>query len=189
MDCKAVSNAVVISWYQRQRKVFISFYFWLFWQSVSVAFFTWHNISYNAITITAIIHVRWDAVTKKISTCDSSKTYFSNQSFRSCNFIKKETLVPVLSCEFCKISKNTIFYGKPLVPASGRYNTLCSYVPCSNSESLSKERSSTMGNDKGDLFGKEYRNFITKNRKAKNQAMAVIKPGNHLKQTKRWEAE
>ena len=75
------------------------------------------------------------------------------------------------------------------MPTSGRYNTLCSYVPCSNSESLLKERSSTIGNDKGDLFGKEYRNFITKNRKAKNQAMAVNKPVNHLKQTKRWEAE
>ena len=27
----------------------------------------------------------------------------------ACNFIKKETLVKVLSCEFCKISKNTFF--------------------------------------------------------------------------------
>ena len=26
-----------------------------------------------------------------------------------CNFIKKETLAQVLSCEFCKISKNTLF--------------------------------------------------------------------------------
>ena len=25
----------------------------------------------------------------------------------SCNFIKKEALVPALSCEFCKIFKNT----------------------------------------------------------------------------------
>ena len=27
----------------------------------------------------------------------------------NCNFIKKETLVQVFSCEFCKISKNTLF--------------------------------------------------------------------------------
>ena len=41
------------------------------------------------------------------------------------------------------------------MPASGRYNALCSCIPCSNSESLSKESSSTMGEDEGDLFGKE----------------------------------
>ena len=28
---------------------------------------------------------------------------------QACNFIKKETLAQVLSCEFCKISKNTFF--------------------------------------------------------------------------------
>ena len=27
----------------------------------------------------------------------------------ACNFIKKETLAQVLSCEFCKISSNTFF--------------------------------------------------------------------------------
>ena len=27
----------------------------------------------------------------------------------ACNFIKKETLAQVLSCEFCEISKNTFF--------------------------------------------------------------------------------
>ena len=28
---------------------------------------------------------------------------------QACNFIKKETLAQVFSCEFCKISKNTFF--------------------------------------------------------------------------------
>ena len=28
---------------------------------------------------------------------------------QACNFIKKETLVRVFSCEFCEISKNTFF--------------------------------------------------------------------------------
>ena len=32
---------------------------------------------------------------------------------KACNFIKKETLAQVLSCEFCKISKNTFFYRIP----------------------------------------------------------------------------
>ena len=27
----------------------------------------------------------------------------------ACNFVKKETLAQVFSCEFCKISKNTLF--------------------------------------------------------------------------------
>ena len=36
----------------------------------------------------------------------------------ACNFIKKETLAQVFSCEFCEISKNTFFYGTSLVAAS-----------------------------------------------------------------------
>ena len=34
------------------------------------------------------------------------------------NFIKKETLAQVFSCEFCEISKNTFFYRTPLVATS-----------------------------------------------------------------------
>ena len=37
---------------------------------------------------------------------------------QACNFIKKETLAQVFSCEFCEISKNTFFYRTPLVAAS-----------------------------------------------------------------------
>ena len=29
--------------------------------------------------------------------------------FETCNFIKKETLLQVFSCEFCEVSKNTFF--------------------------------------------------------------------------------
>ena len=32
----------------------------------------------------------------------------------ACNFIKKETLAQVFSCEFCEISKNTFSYRTPL---------------------------------------------------------------------------
>ena len=35
----------------------------------------------------------------------------------SCNFIKKETLTQLFSCEFYEISKNTFFYKIPLVAA------------------------------------------------------------------------
>ena len=32
----------------------------------------------------------------------------------ACNFIKKETLAQVFSCEFCEISKNTFFFTEHL---------------------------------------------------------------------------
>ena len=37
---------------------------------------------------------------------------------QACNFIKKETLIRVFSCEFCKISKNIFFHRTPPVAAS-----------------------------------------------------------------------
>ena len=37
------------------------------------------------------------------------------------NFIKKETLAEVFSCEFCEISMNTLYYRTPLVAASINY--------------------------------------------------------------------
>ena len=36
---------------------------------------------------------------------------------QTCNFIKKETLAQVFSCEFCQIFKNNYFYRKPPVEA------------------------------------------------------------------------
>ena len=43
-----------------------------------------------------------------------------------CNFIKKETLARVFSCEFFEISKNTFFYRTPLVAAPVYYVKVCS---------------------------------------------------------------
>ena len=37
---------------------------------------------------------------------------------KACNFIKKEAVAQVFSCEFCKISKNTFSYRAPPVAAS-----------------------------------------------------------------------
>ena len=34
---------------------------------------------------------------------------FTGKQVQACNFIKRETLAQVFSCEFCKISKNTFF--------------------------------------------------------------------------------
>ena len=43
---------------------------------------------------------------------------------QACNFIKKETLAQVLSCEFFEISKNTFINRTPLVTAS----VICSFI-------------------------------------------------------------
>ena len=47
------------------------------------------------------------------------RNFFFN---KACNFIKKETLAQVFSCEFCEISKNTFSYRTPLLAASALYN-------------------------------------------------------------------
>ena len=44
---------------------------------------------------------------------------------RVCNFIKKETLAQVFSCEFCEISKNTFFHRTPPVAASVNKLNIC----------------------------------------------------------------
>ena len=44
--------------------------------------------------------------------------FFNKVAGGACNFIEKETLVQVFSCEFCEISKNTFSDRIPLVGAS-----------------------------------------------------------------------
>ena len=44
--------------------------------------------------------------------------FFDKIAGGACNFIKKETLAQMFSCEFCKISKNSFFFRTPLVAAS-----------------------------------------------------------------------
>ena len=46
------------------------------------------------------------------------QSLFFNNTAGPCNFIKKEVLAHVFSCEFCEISKNTCSYWAPLVAAS-----------------------------------------------------------------------
>ena len=60
------------------------------------------------------------------------------------------------------------------------YNALFSCMPYSHLKSLLKERSGTMG-DEGDLFDKEFRNFVTVNRKANCQTVTSLKPVNQMK--------
>ena len=48
----------------------------------------------------------------------SVEKVFLEKCPQACNFIKKEILAQVFSCEFCKISKKTFFYRTPPVAAS-----------------------------------------------------------------------
>ena len=50
----------------------------------------------------------------------------------ACNFIKKETLTQVFSCEFCDIDKNTFYYRIPLVATSGVLINFAILEPFSN---------------------------------------------------------
>ena len=47
-----------------------------------------------------------------------------NSQKKACNFIKKETLAQVFSCEFCEISKNTFFHRIPPAAVSEIRNTV-----------------------------------------------------------------
>ena len=53
---------------------------------------------------------------KNIQTTRKSMDWFLYD--KACNFIKKETLAQVFSCEFCEISKNSFSYRTPTVAAS-----------------------------------------------------------------------
>ena len=49
-----------------------------------------------------------EAVTER---CSAKQVFLkTSQNLQNCNFIKKETLAQVFSCEFCDISKNTFSY-------------------------------------------------------------------------------
>ena len=45
-------------------------------------------------------------------------TKFTGKHVPACNFVKKETLAQVCSCEFCEIFKNTFLYRTTSVAAS-----------------------------------------------------------------------
>ena len=51
------------------------------------------------------------------NTCDTVSFLIKSQA-EACNFIEKETLAQVFSCEFCEIYKNTISYRTSPVVAS-----------------------------------------------------------------------
>ena len=76
-------------------------------------------VSVSFFLIFVIIRIFKHNFQKQSSECVLQKRCFA------CNFIKKETLVQVFSCEFCEISKNTFFYRTPLVAASAMKIIFC----------------------------------------------------------------
>ena len=53
---------------------------------------------------------------------------FNKVADSACNFIKKETLVQVFSCEFCKIFKNTFYTEHLWTTASALLKLLTDYL-------------------------------------------------------------
>ena len=49
-----------------------------------------------------------------------------------CNFIKKETLAQLFSCEFCEISWNNFSYRTPPVAASVTQKSVSTLITCRN---------------------------------------------------------
>ena len=49
----------------------------------------------------------------------NSRQTLANHRPEACNFIKKETVAQVFSCEFCEIYKNIFYYRTPLLAAPG----------------------------------------------------------------------
>ena len=62
----------------------------------------------------------------------NSRQTLANHRLEACNFIKKEALAQVFSCEFCEIYKSTFYYRTPLVAASGVLINFAVLEPFSN---------------------------------------------------------
>ena len=62
----------------------------------------------------------------------NSRQTLANHRLEACNFIKKDTLAQVFSCEFCEIYKNTFYYRIPLLAASGVLINFTILEPFSN---------------------------------------------------------
>ena len=71
----------------------------------------------------------------------TSASFFFNKvaGLRPWNFIKKETLAQVFSCEFCEVSKNTFFYRTPLLLSLAISHRGCVTHPECASENSIKE--------------------------------------------------
>ena len=93
---------VCFSWYLIIHVINLFFYD-IIWVYFSV---TSYSIAFLDNCLIAL-----DIKIDKIQTCLNSthNNLLFNDRPKSCNFIKKETLAQMFSCEFCKISRNKLF--------------------------------------------------------------------------------
>ena len=79
--------------------------------------------TYKVFIILIRIHLRNDKLSKRIERRSRPEVFCKKGVLRNvakaCNFIKKESLAQVFSCEFCEIFENPFFYRTPHVAASG----------------------------------------------------------------------
>ena len=70
---------------------------------------------------------QWFEVLRRIE----CKNYLEENKVKrkACNFIKKEALAQMFSCEFCEISKSTFSYITPLIAASAHFNNKGTITP------------------------------------------------------------
>ena len=121
---------------------FIYKYMPVTWNQIVLGEFTWCNDYLLPETVAQRCSVK--KVFLEISQ-NSQKNTCVRVSFlvkfkpEACSFIEKETLAQVFSCEFCKISKNTLFYRTPAAAAStlsldklqrSLRNLKCCIFPC-----------------------------------------------------------
>ena len=80
----------------------------------SLSWWSWFRSSYQRCSFKKGVLKNFTKLTgKHLCQC-----LFFNKVAGACNFIKKETLAQVFSCQFCEIFKNTFFKRTPLVAAS-----------------------------------------------------------------------
>ena len=105
-------SAATWIWSQSSKKTgFLTWYNWSYVRSQDVPFYLTGNKYFIKLGLEAV--VRRCSVTK-----DTFRNLAKLTGLEACNFVKKETLVQVLSYEFCEIYKNTFCYRTPPVPAS-----------------------------------------------------------------------
>ena len=81
------------------------------------SFYSWKAYCEMAFTVTTRhFFFQISAIKKLLSSSESE----GQKQPEACNFIKKETLAHVFSCEICEISKNTFFTEHLCGTTSGR---------------------------------------------------------------------
>ena len=88
--------------------------------------------------------------------CSIKKGVLENFPIFSCNFVKKETLAPGFSCEFCKIFKNILFTEHLWLTASILQQLVALYFAITYSWQLSSSEKSLVGKKNSSIHLKVF---------------------------------